>query len=136
MKKLLLFTAFVSVRVIYCALLIISFTTYLQAQELSMRVYTAKEGLPATNVGRIYQDKLGYLWVSTAEGSCRFDGKSFTYDSLSDLLPGTGSAMAFMDSRMRYWAITPAGFVEYRRNKFISYPYSDSLGKRLELSNY
>ena len=84
MKKLLLFAAFVSVRSIYCATVIISFSFYTQAQEMSVRVYTVKDGLPSTNVVGTFQDKLGYLWVSTAEGSCRFDGKSFSTNGLSD----------------------------------------------------
>src|SRR5258705_4453428 len=125
MKKLLCFIAFVSVRSIHCVTFIISFSFYSRAQEMSMRVYTAKDGLPTTNVFGTYQDKLGYLWVNSMEGSCRFDGKSFTYDSVSDVLPGTRSGMVFMDSHWRHWAVTPMGYVEYKRNKFISYPYSD-----------
>jgi len=89
---------------------------------MSARVYTVKDGLPSTNVIGTFQDKLGYLWVSTAEGSCRFDGKSFSTYGLSD----SRTAMVFMDSHSRYWSASSLGVFEYRKNKFISYPNPDS----------
>jgi len=89
---------------------------------MSARVYTVKDGLPSTNVIGTYQDKLGYLWVSTAEGSCRFDGKSFSTDGLSD----GRTAVVFVDSHLRYWSASSQGIFEYRKNKLISYPNSDS----------
>ena len=122
MKKLLRLIAFVSVRFIYCVTFIISFSFYTKAQEMSARVYTVKDGLPSTNVIGTFQDKLGYLWVSTAEGSCRFDGKSFSTDGLSD----GRTAVVFVDSHMRYWSASSLGIFEYRKNKLISYPNPDS----------
>lgn len=120
MERLSSFVTFVSVRFVYCVVTVISF--YTSAQEMSTRVYTVKDGLPSTYVIGTFQDKLGYLWVSTAEGSCRFDGKTFTTDGLSN----GSSAVVFVDSRLRYWANTPMGYVEYNRNKLISYPNPDS----------
>lgn len=122
MKKLLSFIAFVSVRFIYCAMFMISFSFSTQAQEMSMRIYTAKDGLPSTNVIGTFQDKLGYIWVSTAEGSCRFDGKSFKTDGLSD----GRLAVTFVDSYLRYWSTSSQGIFEYRKDKLISYPNPDS----------
>ena len=122
MKKLLSLAAFISVRSIYCGVIIISFSFYTKAQEMSARVYTVKDGLPTTNVIGTFQDKLGYLWVSTNEGSCRFDGKSFSTDGLSD----GRLFMMFVDSRLRYWANRHTGYVEFKKNKFINYPNPDS----------
>ena len=122
MKKLWSLAAFISVRSIYCAVVIISFSFYARAQEMSARVYTIKDGLPSSFVIRAFPDKLGYLWLSTSEGSCRFDGKSFSTEGLS----GGQSAVVFVDSRLRYWAQIPNGYVEYKRNKVISFPNADS----------
>jgi hypothetical protein len=69
---------------------------------------------------------LGYLWISSTEGACRFDGRSFTKDGLTDGLNDGRSAVVFVDSHLRYWAQTAMGFIEYKRNKFISYPNPDS----------
>jgi len=99
-----------------------SFSFYARAQEMSARVYTIKDGLPSSYVIGTYQDKLGYLWVSTSEGTCRFDGKFFTTDGLFN----GSSVVVFVDSYSRYWANTPIGYVEYNRNNLISYPNTDS----------
>jgi ligand-binding sensor domain-containing protein len=99
---------------------------------MSVRVYTVKDGLPSTNVIGTFQDKLGYLWVSTAEGSCRFDGKSFSTNGLSD----GRTVVVFVDSHMRYWSASSAGIFEYRKNKLISYPNPDSRSYTMELWDY
>src|SRR5688572_8002647 len=122
MKKLLSLAGFISVRSIYCAVIIMSFSFYARAQEMSARVYTIKDGLPSSYVIGTYQDKLGYLWVSTSEGTCRFDGKFFTTDGLFN----GSSVVVFVDSYSRYWANTSIGYVEYNRNNLISYPNTDS----------
>src|SRR6187402_1692114 len=105
MKKVWALAAFISVRSIYCAVIIISFN--INAQEMSARVYTVKDGLPSSFVIRAFPDKLGYLWLSTSEGACRFDGKSFSMDGFSD----GQSAVVFVDSQLRYWAQIPTGYV-------------------------
>src|SRR5436190_2705503 len=132
MKKLLCFIAFISVRFIYCAVLIISFTFYLQAQEMAVRIYTAKDGLLSPYVYGALQDKLGYLWVGSPYGLSRFDGKHFTNYGLSDGLPDSRASGAYMDSRLRIWATTPSGTVELKGSRFINYPLSDSLSHVLE----
>jgi len=126
MKKLLCSIAFISVRFIYCAILIISFTFYVQAQEMSVRIYTAKDGLLSPYVYGALQDKLGYLWVGSPFGLSRFDGKHFTNYGLSDGLPDTRVGGGYMDSRLRLWAATARGAVELKGNRFINYPLSDS----------
>jgi len=37
---------------------------------------TIEDGLPSETVWSCIQDTLGYLWLGTANGLCRFDGKS------------------------------------------------------------
>ncbi len=39
---------------------------------------TERDGLCANNVSCIFEDKAGNLWFGTANGVCRYDGKSFT----------------------------------------------------------
>ena len=43
-----------------------------------LRQYAVAQGLPASNVTGLAQDRAGYLWASTADGLARFDGVSFT----------------------------------------------------------
>src|SRR6188472_816546 len=124
MKKLLCSIGFISVRFIYCAVLIISFPSYVQSQEMSVRIYTAKDGLISPYVYGASQDKLGYLWVGSPFGLSRFDGKHFTNYGLTDGLPDIRVNGGYMDSRFRLWAGTPRGTVELKGNRFIKYPSS------------
>jgi len=39
--------------------------------------YTSKDGLPTTNISKIFQTKDGYIWLSGIEGTYRFDGYDF-----------------------------------------------------------
>jgi ligand-binding sensor domain-containing protein len=130
MKKLLFLIAFVSVRFICSTAFIISFSFYAGAQEMSIRIYTAKDGLPSTYVTTSYQDKLGYLWVGSPDGLSRFDGKYFTNYGLADGLPDTRAGGGFMDNRLRFWVNTTRGMVEFKGNRFISYLLSDSQNLR------
>lgn len=40
--------------------------------------YSLPDGLPDNNINAIAQDKYGYIWLGTANGLVRFDGKNFT----------------------------------------------------------
>jgi ligand-binding sensor domain-containing protein len=42
------------------------------------RVWQSEDGLPSNVVRAVAQAADGYLWVGTAEGVVRFDGKRFT----------------------------------------------------------
>ncbi len=126
MKRNSCLISFVSVRFIYCITFIIFFSFYIKAQEISIRIYTAKDGLPSTYVLSTYQDKLGYLWIGTPDGLSRFDGKYFINYGLSDGLLNSRTDGGYMDNDLRYWASTIRGVVEFKSNKFINYPISDS----------
>lgn len=43
----------------------------------AFRHYSTDQGLPDNWVYGIYQDKTGYIWVSTNHGVCRFNGYDF-----------------------------------------------------------
>jgi len=124
MKKLLSLPAFISARSIYCATVIFSFSSYTCAQEMSSRTYTVKDGLPSSYVYGTYQDKLGYLWISSTDGLSRFDGKYFT-----DCGPSQGMPR-LMDSHLRLWSASSRGVDEFKENKFINYSFSDSANIR------
>ncbi|MDR2971628.1 MAG: hypothetical protein LBU83_06860, partial [Bacteroidales bacterium] len=49
------------------------------------RHFGMKEGLPQSQVFESFQDSYGYLWFSTNDGVCRFDGISFKNYSMKDL---------------------------------------------------
>jgi diguanylate cyclase (GGDEF)-like protein len=49
----------------------------LRAQEYSFRTFGNAEGLENLAVRRIFQDRVGFLWVSTENGIFRYDGERF-----------------------------------------------------------
>jgi len=64
------------------------------AQEPSFRTFGSSEGLQNLAVRRIYQDRIGFLWVSTENGIFRFDGERFEPFGTARGIP-SNSGMAF-----------------------------------------
>jgi ligand-binding sensor domain-containing protein len=67
------------------------------AQEYSFRSLGIAEGLSNLAVRRIYQDSVGFLWVSTENGIFRFDGDRFEAFSAEQGIP-LNSGVAFGDA--------------------------------------
>ena len=57
------------------------------AEQLASVVYTARDGLAGDYVQSIFQDSRGFLWIATASGVCRFDGRRFITYTTKDGLP-------------------------------------------------
>jgi len=96
-----------------------------------LRQYAVAQGLPASNVTGLAQDRAGYLWVSTADGLARFDGVSFTtYQHVPGdprALPGNNVQALYVDRADRIFVAVEggglsmldaarSGFVHWRRN--------------------
>ena len=124
--KILCFMIFSPVKLVCCTAFLASFSFCGDAQEMAVRIYTAKNGLPSTYVYETYQDKLGYLWIGSPYGLSRFDGMYFTNYGLSDGLPDLRSNCSLMDSQLRYWAGTTRGVGQFKGNRFVCYSLSDS----------
>ncbi|MCX6162132.1 MAG: histidine kinase [Ignavibacteriae bacterium] len=65
----------------FCGLLL-SVTVY--SQTFPYYQYTKKDGLAHPLVWCIHQDKLGYIWIATADGLSRFDGNTFRNFTTAD----------------------------------------------------
>lgn len=85
-------------RVIFaiCALASLVPAARLTAQEYRFEYLGAKEGLTNLAVKNLYQDRLGYLWVSTEDGVFRFDGERFLAFGPEEGLPQS-SGVAFAE---------------------------------------
>ncbi len=64
------------------------------AQEPNFRAFGSSEGLKNLAVRRIYQDRIGFLWVSTENGIFRFDGERFELFGAARGIP-SNSGVAF-----------------------------------------
>ena len=83
-------------RVAQLALLVLA-CGVLRAQEYSFRYFGVAEGLNNLAVRQIYQDHVGFLWVSTENGIFRYDGERFEAFGKAQGLPSTSGA-AFGDA--------------------------------------
>jgi diguanylate cyclase (GGDEF)-like protein len=62
------------------------------AQEYSFRYFGVTEGLTNLAVRQIYQDRPGFLWVSTENGIFRYDGERFEGFGPAQGIPATSGA--------------------------------------------
>lgn len=67
------------------------------AQEYSFRSFGTADGLNNLAVRRIYQDRVGFLWVSTENGIFRYDGDRFEAFGPAQGIP-SNSVAAFGDA--------------------------------------
>jgi ligand-binding sensor domain-containing protein len=58
------------------------FSASISAQNISYRNLTTKDGLPSNTIYQIKQDKKGFIWIATANGLVRYDGKRKTINLL------------------------------------------------------
>ncbi len=73
------------------AFLLIAFAS-LSAQEFSFRTFGNAEGLTNLAVRQIYEDRAGFIWVSTENGIFRYDGDRFEAFGPAQGLPETSAA--------------------------------------------
>ncbi len=85
------------------------------------RHLTVANGLSRNWIRNIYQDKLGFYWIGTADGLNRYDGISFkVYKYKSNdknTLNNNHIQTIFEDSKGRLWVGTQAGLNLYDRAK-------------------
>ena len=79
----------------------------------NVRVYTSENGLPNSQVSRIYQDKHGYIWMCSEGGLIRFDGmrfEAFRHDRERETSISSSSVQEMLeDSRGNTWVATAGG---------------------------
>ena len=97
------------------------------AQSFSTRLYTTADGLTDNYIFTVYQDSYGYIWIGTANGLNRFDGKKFTNYGLKQGLPSASVDRVYEDQQHRLWLGTRKGIAELRGDSCYTYPLSDHL---------
>ncbi|MBI2279566.1 MAG: SpoIIE family protein phosphatase, partial [Bacteroidetes bacterium] len=75
----------------------------LKAQKYYFDVYSVKEGLAQSSVHAIKQDNQGYLWIGTASGLSKFNGKDFTNYTTEDGLSDGAVKSIYIDKTQTIW---------------------------------
>lgn len=92
-----------------------------RAQRLPFNVYSAEEGLAASQVWHVTQDRRGYLWIGTTWGLCRYDGVSFATLSIPEGLPSATVRMTLEDEAGTLWLATNRGIASYDGRSIVSH---------------
>lgn len=85
----------------------------LMSQTPSFRHYSVNDGLPSSEIYHVFQDKKGYVWVSTDCGVSKFDGYSFKTYSTSQGLPDNCVFQVIEDHKERKWLRSFSGRLSY-----------------------
>ena len=102
------------------------------AQQFSLRNYTAVDGLPQSQVNAIVEDENGYLWIGTQGGGlAQFDGKKFkTYNTLDGLLSNIITSL-MIDEQQNLWIVHQHGVSRFDGVKFKTFQLLQENPKRI-----
>lgn len=91
--------------------------------KLKFNTISVENGLPNNIVNAIIQDSIGYVWIATNDGLCRFDGKN--YKNFRHSLENKNSISnnfiqsLFVDSKGDLWIMTDQGLNKFDVKKEI-----------------
>ena len=114
-------------RVLLTLIILISFgeVTFAQGKDIKFKRITIEDGLSQTTVNDIYQDNQGYMWIATADGLNRYDGKKFKVYKYKDgknvTIPSDYICKVAEDKDENLWVATNKGLskISKDRKKFI-----------------
>ncbi|MCP4150400.1 MAG: hypothetical protein GY757_21815 [bacterium] len=91
-------------------------------------LFTTDDGLPSGVVSDIAVDEKGTLWVGTAKGLCKYDGRDFTTYTTDTASEGANKIRAILfDSTGSLRAGTSGGLTCYRDEGIVSYTVKEGL---------
>lgn len=113
-------------KIILIVFLTIGVTLFAQDKlppKLKFNSITVEDGLPNNIINAIVQDSVGYVWIATNDGLCRFDGKN--YKTFRHSLENKNSISnnfiqsLFVDSKGDLWIMTDQGLNKFDIKKEI-----------------
>lgn len=105
----------------------------LSAQDLSYRPITTDDGLPSSEVYFSFCDHNGYMWFSTDNGVCHYNGFQFRIFTKKEGMADNAVYHIAEDHKGRIWCDGSNGGICYiLNNKVYPVPGSDSLRKYLQ----
>lgn len=111
---------------IFLFTLLLHYCTFSLAQDFSTKLYTTADGLSDNYIFSIYQDSYGYLWIGTANGLNRFDGKQFLTYGIQQGLPSMLVDRIYEDHHHRLWIGTRNGIAELKGDSCYTYRFNDN----------
>jgi len=112
----------------WIVIILILYYQPLIGQQPHMLQFTDENGLPSSTVYQILQDRKDYIWIGTARGLVRYDGRKFETIDLSTLLD---KEIVFLkeDYLGRIWINNLSGEVGWIENMELHLPKFDGLNE-------
>lgn len=114
-------------------LIFISFNAY--SQEYIYKNFGVNDGLPSSEVYKVYQDKRGYIWFATDKGLSRYNGYVFENFNTSDGLTGNAVLEFYPQKNGQIWCYSYHNkslfYFDEIFKGFKPYKYNDTLKKAL-----
>jgi signal transduction histidine kinase/ligand-binding sensor domain-containing protein len=92
-------------------------TVYTQVPELRLKYFSRAEGVKSSYVRHVCQDSLGFIWIATQDGLCKYDGYNFTTYSFtqkdSTTLFSNNLTYLYIDNKGQLWIGTAVGLCRY-----------------------
>ena len=90
------------------ALWLVLFFPFLIIAQADYRItqYTTDHGLPSNECHDVVQDSLGYIWIATDRGLCRFDGYGIKTYGIDQGLEDISCMNLFLDHKEQLWIST------------------------------
>lgn len=122
----------------YLFILFMFFSSVVSGQPLQFENMTSNDGLTQNTISALMQDSLGFIWIGTRDGLCRYDGVGFkifrrVYDSSTSggLLNNSINCLA-QDIKGNIWVGNTSqgglNLYNYEKNTWVGFP-SDSTGR-------
>ncbi len=108
---------FIMYRAFISFLLVFSFPV--KAQQLVLKNYGVKNGLPSSEIYCTFQDSKGFIWFGSDDGVSRFDGYTFKNYTTEDGLADNVIFEIFEDRHKRLWFRSLSGKLCYLQNDSI-----------------
>lgn len=111
---------------------IISYSQNRLPPKLKFNSITVEDGLPNNIVNDILQDSLGFIWIGTNDGLCRFDGENYKIyrESVEDKnsISNNFIQSLFVDSKSDLWIMTDQGLnkLDTKKEKFDNFSTNNS----------
>ena len=85
--------------------------------KLKFNSIRVEDGLPNNIINSIVQDSIGFIWIGTNDGLCRYDGENFKIFSQSlknkNSLSNNFIQSLYVDSNGDLWVMTDQGLNKY-----------------------
>lgn len=114
---------------------IISFLPDICISNTDFRHITDKDGLGYSWVWDIYQDRNGYIWISTIEGAYRYNGYDFERLDLDPTPVSYRAFFTFEDSKGYLWIGTNRGLMQYDREFSSTKLFSNNKNSDITISS-